>query len=117
MDTKTDAKVEAVSGSHMADMCPMDPRALLDAIARHECNEAALYAMLAQCAPTPCLQSMIAQMAAEEAGQAAALAAIAAAYGLGAIVPVMPGQPAPFNDPPYMPPHFHTAGESEKEEK
>jgi hypothetical protein len=78
MDTKTDAKVEAVSGSHMADMCPMDPRALLDAIARHECNEAALYAMLAQCAPTPCLQSMIAQMAAEEAGQAAALAAIAA---------------------------------------
>lgn len=116
MDTKTDAKVEAVSGSHMTDMCQMDPRALFDAIAMHECNKAELYAMLAQCAPTPCLQRMICMMAAEEANQAATLAAIASAYGLGATMPVMPGQPAPFNDPPYMPPNFYAAGEGEKEE-
>lgn len=109
MDTKTDAKAEAITSSHMTDMCPMDPGSLLEAIAMHECNEAAMYSMLAQCAPTPCLQGMIALMAAEEANQAAALAAIAAAYGFGTAMPIIPG------DPPFMPPNFYAA--DDKKEK
>ncbi len=114
MDNKTDAKAEAVMNNPMTDMCPMDPRALFDAIAMHECNEAAMYNMLAQCAPTPCLQRMICLMAAEEANQAATLAAIAAAYGLGAAMPIVPGQPTPFNNPPYMPPNFYASGEKKE---
>lgn len=108
MDTKTDAKAEAIT-SPMTDMCPMDARSLLDAIAMHECNEAALYNMLALCAPTPCLQRTIAMMAAEEASHAAALAAVAAAYGLGASMPAMPA------GPPFMPPGFYAEGEKKEE--
>lgn len=114
MDTKNDAKAEAVMNNPMTDMCPMDPRALFDAIVMHECNEAAMYNMLAQCAPTPCLQRMICLMAAEEANQAAALAAIADAYGLGAAMPIVPGDPPPAKHPPFMPPGFYAAGEKEE---
>ncbi|MDD4334694.1 MAG: hypothetical protein PHY77_03710 [Desulfotomaculaceae bacterium] len=95
MDNKTDAKAEAMTGSHMTDMCPMDPRALFDAIATHGRNKAALYNVLAQCAPAPCLQRMIAQMATEGANQSAALNAIAAAYGIGAAMPIMPADRRP----------------------
>lgn len=114
MDNKTDAKAEAMTSSHMTDMCPMDPRALLDAIAMHECNEATLYTVLAQCAPTPCLQRMIALMAAEEANQAATLNAIAAAYGIGAVMPIMPADPPPIKHP-FMPPNFYAAAEKKEE--
>lgn len=114
MDNKTDVQAEAMTGGHMTDMCPMEPRALLETIAMHERNEAALYAVLAQCAPTPCLQRMIAMMAAEEANQAATLNAIAAAYGIGAAMPNMPADPPPIKHP-FMPPLFYA--ETEEKEK
>lgn len=112
MDTKTDAKAEAMMDSNMADMCPMDPGSLLEAIAMQGQNKAALYCVLAQCAPTPCLQRTIAMMAAGEANQAATLAAIAAAYGMGAVMP-MPADPPGQN--PFMPPNFYAAGEKKEE--
>ncbi|MFX4263724.1 hypothetical protein ACOBQJ_16175 [Pelotomaculum propionicicum] len=114
MDNKTEAKAEAMMNDHMTGMCPMDPGSLLDAIAMHEQNEAALYCALAQCAPTPCLQRTIAMMAAQEANQAAALAAIAAAYGIGAAMPFMPGDPPPVQLPPFMPPNFYAAGDKQE---
>lgn len=112
MDTKTDTVAEAMMDNNMTAMCPNDPGSLFDAIAMHGRNKAALYCVLAQCAPTPCLQRTIAAMAAGEANQTATLAAIAAAYGMGAVMP-MPADP-PIKHP-FMPPSFYAAGEKKEE--
>ncbi|TEB13200.1 hypothetical protein [Pelotomaculum propionicicum] len=86
-----DAKTEAMASNQMSHMCAMNPQMLLDMYVQSEQCEAPLYAQLAQMAPTPCLRQMIAQMAMEEPGHTARLAALAAAYGLGASAPMTHG--------------------------
>ncbi|MDD2553168.1 MAG: hypothetical protein PHP51_01165 [Desulfotomaculaceae bacterium] len=113
MDNKTDANAEAMTSNHMTDMCPMDARALLNAITMWEQNKGALYTVLAQCAPTPCLRRMTTQMAAEN--HAATLNDIAAAYGIGVAMPITPGNPPPMKHP-FMPPSFFAAAENNEEE-
>lgn len=97
-----DAKTEAMPGTQMSDMYGMNPQMLINMYVQSEQCEAALYTQLAQMAPTPCLQQMIAQMAMKEREQAAKLCAVAAAYGLGA------------TDPPAMAPQFYSVEEKKE---
>ncbi len=109
-----DAKTEAMAGNQHTGMCGMDPGTLLAMYMQSEQCEAALYAQLAQMAPTPCLQRMITKMTAEDANQAAYLAAIAAAYGLGTAMPLTGGMQG---NTPMMPPQFYSLEAKKEEEK
>lgn len=97
-----DAKTEAMPGTQMSNMCGVNPQMLINMYVQSEQCEAALYAQLCQMAPTPCLRQIIAQMALEEPGHAARLAALSAAYGMGA------------TDPPAMAPQFYSVEEKKE---
>jgi hypothetical protein len=117
MDTKNDAKAEAVMNNPMTDMCPMDPRALFDAIVMHECNEAAMYNMLAQCAPTPCLQRMICLMTPSPQRKRPTRPQPWPPSRLlmpGRHYTDSPRRPAAAKHPPYMPPNFYASGEKKE---
>lgn len=103
-----DVKTEAMAGNQMNNMGCMNLQMMFDMLMQYEQCEAALYTQLAPMAPTPCLQQMIANMAMMEQNQAARLAAVAAAYGLGAAAPMMQG------GQPVMPPQFYAVEEKKE---
>ncbi len=102
-----DVKTEAMTGNQN-NMCGMNLQMMFDMLMRSEQCEAALYAQLAQIAPTPCLQQMIAHMVMMEQNQPVSLAAVAAAYGLGAAAPMMHGEQ------PAMAPQFYAVEEKKE---
>lgn len=90
-----DAKTESIAETQMSSACDINPQMLLDMFIQYEQCKAALYAQLAQTAPTPCLKHTIAQMAMEDPCHATGLVALANAYGLGMVpggAPIMPPQ-------------------------
>ena len=83
MDARNDVVTETGAGyKPKPDMCPSDPRSLIDEIIEQVKDEAEMYKKLAKYVPTLCLRRVVAQMAADKAQQLKELYAIAAAYGL-----------------------------------